>query len=324
MSSSISFPVSIILLLLHLAISASAAYPGNSYKHEETSRKLYMGKVKEWYDKDKSIAASLLRLHFHDCAVRGCDASILLNHERSERMANASKPLRGFEVIDDIKKEIEKKCPKTVSCADILTAVARDATGMVDGGRYWTVEYGRKDGFYSYDTEADELVPKGHESITSLLELFQSMGLDVSDLVILSGAHTIGRSSCGAIQDRIYNFNGYGKPDESIDKKYLNYLQRKCRWASEYVDLDATTPNTFDTNYYQNLEKKMGLLSTDQLLYSDSRTKCIATALADMKSHTYTQLFGAAMTKLGKVNVLTGNDEGEIRSECSVVNSHKY
>lgn len=102
-------------------------------------------------------------------------------------MANASKTLRGFEVIDDIKKEIEKKCPGTVSCADILTTAARDATGMVDGGRYWTVEYGRKDGFYSYDKEADELVPVGHESITSLLELFQSMGLDVSDLVILSG-----------------------------------------------------------------------------------------------------------------------------------------
>jgi len=53
---------------------------------------------------------------------------VLLNHKGSERWAKASQTLRGFQVIDDIKAELEKKCPKTVSCADILTAAARDAT----------------------------------------------------------------------------------------------------------------------------------------------------------------------------------------------------
>ena len=56
---------------------------------------------------------------------------MLLNHQGSERWAKASQTLRGFQVIDDIKAELEKKCPKTVSCADILTAAARDATVKV-------------------------------------------------------------------------------------------------------------------------------------------------------------------------------------------------
>ncbi|CAN1225725.1 Peroxidase 7 [Linum grandiflorum] len=127
-------------------------------------------KVRDWVMNDSTLAASLMRLHFHDCSVRGCDASILLSDVGSERTAHASKTLRGFEVIDDIKKELESKCPKTVSCADILTAASRDAT-VVLGGPYWSIPYGRKDG----------------ESITDLIQFYQSKGLNVLDLVALSG-----------------------------------------------------------------------------------------------------------------------------------------
>lgn len=62
------------------------------------------------------------------CFDQGCDASILLKHEGGERGASSSKSLRGFEVIDDIKAKVEKACPHRVSCTDILTTAARDAT----------------------------------------------------------------------------------------------------------------------------------------------------------------------------------------------------
>ncbi|CAK9143961.1 unnamed protein product [Ilex paraguariensis] len=271
-------------------------------------------KMGEWIKKDYTLAASLIRLHFHDCAVRGCDGSILLDNEGSEKMANASKSLRGFEVIEDIKAEVESRCPKTVSCADILTAAARDATVGV-GGPFWMVPYGRKDGRISIAKEA-ETVPMGHEKITDLIELFQSKGLNVLDLVVLSGSHTIGRSTCGSLQYRLYNFNGTGTPDPSINVKYLNFLRRKCRWASEYVDLDGITPRTFDIEYYKNLQYKMGLLSTDQLLYSDSRTQPLVTALASQPSVFYGQ-FAVSMVKLGNIQ---SEDEGEIRVNCNYVN----
>ncbi|KAK6916946.1 hem peroxidase [Dillenia turbinata] len=276
-------------------------------------------KVKEWIDKDYTLAPSLIRLHFHDCSVRGCDASILLNNKGGERQAAASKTLRGFEVIDDIKAELEKQCPRTVSCADILTAAARDAT-VLAGGPFWQVPYGRKDGLVSVGKEANS-VPHGQESITELLEFFQSKGLNVLDLAVLSGVHTIGRCTCGAVQDRLYNYNGTHKADPSINPRYLNYLKRKCRWASEFVDLDATTPQKFDSVYFTNLEHGMGLLSTDQLLNSDSRTSPLISVLAS-QPEIFMQQFVTSMVKLGNVQALTGSDEGEVRTNCGCVNSN--
>ncbi|MQM21190.1 hypothetical protein Taro_054224 [Colocasia esculenta] len=277
-------------------------------------------RVSYWVKQDPTLGPALLRLHFHDCAVKGCDASILLNHPGSERAAKASQSLRGFQVIDDIKAEVERQCPGVVSCADILTAAARDATVKI-GGPFWDVQYGRKDGLVSLAKDA-ETVPMGKESITDLIEFFQARGMNLLDLVILSGAHTIGRSTCGSVQHRVYNFTGTGKPDPSVNGKYLNYLRRKCRWASEYVQLDATTPTKFDGAYYGNLERQMGLLSTDQLLHSDSRTSPVVATLVS-QPYLFYQQFAVSMVNLGNVQVLTGDDEGEIRSNCNFVNKHK-
>lgn len=39
--------------------------------------------------------------------------------------------LRSYEVIDEVKEALEKACPGTVSCADIIIMASRDAVALV-------------------------------------------------------------------------------------------------------------------------------------------------------------------------------------------------
>jgi peroxidase len=93
--------------------------------------------VAKAHAEDPRMAASLLRMHFHDCFVQGCDASVLLDADGSgrfvtEKRSNPNKDsLRGFEVIDEIKAALEHACPRTVSCADIVAVAARDSVVLV-------------------------------------------------------------------------------------------------------------------------------------------------------------------------------------------------
>ena len=79
--------------------------------------------------------------------MKGCDASVLLKDTATFKGEQGVLPnvnsLRGFEVIENIKAELERQCPGVVSCADILTVAARDSVVAL-GGVGWPLGLGRR------------------------------------------------------------------------------------------------------------------------------------------------------------------------------------
>ncbi|KAL0561801.1 hypothetical protein IC582_002244 [Cucumis melo] len=279
--------------------------------------------------RNPGIAAGLIRMHFHDCFVRGCDASVLLEStpgNPSEKYHAANFPtLRGFEVIDEAKAKIESVCPNTVSCADILAFAARDSANKV-GGINYAVPAGRRDGYISRKEDASAL-PGFTFHAERLASEFGKRGLSVEEMVTLSGAHSIGIAHCPTFVGRLYSFNTTHAQDPSLDPSYADYLKSKCPPPSSSgddgsqqpdVDLDFSTPHHLDNSYYIELTNHRGLLISDQTLLSSSLTSKMVLRYAHHGSKWETK-FAKAMVKMGKIDVLTGS-KGEIRRHCSFVN----
>ncbi|XP_010503561.1 PREDICTED: peroxidase 34-like [Camelina sativa] len=279
---------------------------------------------------DPRIAASILRLHFHDCFVNGCDASILLDNTTSFRtekdaLGNANST-RGFPVIDRMKAAIERACPRTVSCADVLTIAAQQSVTLA-GGPSWRVPLGRRDSLQAFLELANNNLPGPFDTLQTLKDSFSNVGLTrPSDLVALSGGHTFGKNQCRFIRDRLYNFTNTGLPDPTLNATYLQTLRGLCPQngnLSALVDFDLRTPTVFDNKYYVNLKEQKGLLQTDQELFSSpdaTDTIPLVRAYAD-GTQTFFNAFVEAMNRMGNITPLTGT-QGQIRLNCRVVNSN--
>ncbi|XXG60190.1 hypothetical protein AAC387_Pa04g2155 [Persea americana] len=274
--------------------------------------------VRKAVSRERRMAASLMRVHFHDCFVQGCDASVLLDDTSSsvgEKSAFQNLgSLRGFEVIDSVKSKVEDVCPGVVSCADLLAVVARDASVAV-GGPTWTVKLGRRDSMSaSQSLLAESNLPRATDDLDDLISLFGSKGLSSKEMVALSGSHTIGQAQCITFRQRIYN-------ETNIDAGFASTRRRRCSFTDEdsnIAPLDLVTPNSFDNNYYKNLIQKKGLLKTDQVLFNGGSTDNFVTEYSKDRSAFYRD-FALAMIKMGDIDPLTGSS-GQIRRNCRVTN----
>jgi len=268
---------------------------------------------------EKRMAASLVRLHFHDCFVNGCDGSILLDDSptiQTEKLALANnRSVRGFEVIDSIKAALEKACPKIVSCADILAIASRDSAVEVGLTPSYQVLFGRRDSLTASRTEANLRLPSPAANYSVLKANFAFQGLDERDLIALSGGHTIGRVRCGIV--RLF----LNDSDSNADFKAK--LAKACPAdgdAFAVQDLDTKTPDKFDNNYYKNLRRGEGIIRSDQTLQSTPGDNVAIVKDFAENNEVFHAQFAISTIKMGNIRPLTGN-QGEIRKNCRVVNS---
>ncbi|XP_051122398.1 peroxidase 11 [Andrographis paniculata] len=280
---------------------------------------------------DPRNAALILRLHFHDCFVQGCDGSVLLDDTytlRGEKKApNNKNALKGFRIIDRIKNRMESECPGIVSCADILTVAARDAVLLV-GGPYWDVPLGRKDSKTAGYELVESNIPTADEGILPIISKFVYQGLSVTDMVALSGAHTIGMARCTNFRNRIYGdfaaTAGIGNP---VSRQYLKKLKSICPPIkgsdNNETAMDNVTPDLFDNSYYHVLMRGEGVMNSDQELYSSFlavQTKKLVAKYAENPIAFFEQ-FSESMVRLGNITNPETYENGEVRRNCRFVNT---
>ncbi|WVZ73002.1 hypothetical protein U9M48_021373 [Paspalum notatum var. saurae] len=273
--------------------------------------------VRQALAKDRTVAAGLLRMHFHDCFVRGCDGSVLLDSTEKNVPAEKDGPpnvsLHAFYVIDNAKQALEALCPGVVSCADILALAARDAVAL-SGGPSWVVPVGRRDGRVSLANETSTLPGPG-ASFEQLKQAFHARGLSTKDLVVLSGAHTLGFAHCSSFQNRIHQQLLH---DPALSPSFAAALRRACpanntdRGAGSAMD---ATSATFDNTYYRMLQVGRGLLSSDEALLTHPKTRAFV-ALFAASQEAFFRAFAKSMLRMAALN---GGDE--VRANCRRVNN---
>ncbi|CAL5077372.1 unnamed protein product [Urochloa decumbens] len=265
-----------------------------------------------------------VRLFFHDCFVEGCDASVIVasagnNTAEKDHPNNLSLAGDGFDAVIRAKAAVDAvpRCRNKVSCADILAMATRDAIALA-GGPSYAVELGRLDGLSSSRSSVDGKLPAPFFNLDQLNRVFAANGLSQADMIALSAGHTVGLAHCGTFSGRL---RGPSAPDPTMDRSYAAALQAECPANVDpraAVSMDPVTPVAFDNQYFKNLQAGKGLLSSDQVLYTDPRSRPTVDAWAQ-SSAAFNRAFITAMTKLGRVGIKAGA-QGNIRRNCAVLN----
>ncbi|KAK3128832.1 hypothetical protein QOZ80_6BG0466920 [Eleusine coracana subsp. coracana] len=323
-------------LLLHILAAAEAKLVANYYsKTCPRAERIVMDVVSQKQISNPTTAAGVLRVFFHDCFVSGCDASVLVSSTpfaRSERDAAQSQSLPGdaFDALTRAKTALELACPGAVSCADVLAIAARVLVTMTGGPRF-PIRLGRKDATASSPAQPDAELPLANSTVPRLVAMFAAKGFSAQELVALSGAHTLGFAHCKEFADRIFSRGGGGKNkggptphDPTMNPAYAKGLQDACKNYLRDPTIaafnDVMTPGKFDDMYFVNLQRGLGLLGTDQELWTDARTRPFVQRYADNETAFFDD-FARAMAKLSVQGVKTGRD-GEVRRRCDMYNGN--
>ncbi|GJW11401.1 peroxidase 12, partial [Tanacetum coccineum] len=254
--STLIFSILLLSNLRALEAQTPAPAPGLSYTFYRTTcpnlETIVRQQLQTVFASDIGQAAGLLRLHFHDCFVQGCDGSVLLDGSASgpsekDAPPNLSLRAQAFVIIENLRRLVHNACNRTVSCADITALAARDAV-FLSGGPNYSIPLGRRDGL-TFATRNETLanLPPPSANATTILSSLATKGFTPTDVVALSGGHTIGIAHCTSFTNRLYPSR-----DPSMDQTFYNNLRLTCPTtnSTNTTFMDIRSPNVFDNSRY--------------------------------------------------------------------------
>ncbi|VAI80199.1 unnamed protein product [Triticum turgidum subsp. durum] len=257
---------------------------------------------------NRRAGAALVRLLFHDCFVRGCDASVLLDaspeNPHPEKEAPVNIGLAAFDLLEEIKAAVEDR---------------------------------RLDGHVSSAAEAQAELPDSTFTVQQLIDNFARKDFDVEELVILSGAHSIGVGHCSSFTGRLT------APPEQINPAYRNLLNHKCHQGANPAvvnnvrDEDYETVSKFMPGFTSRVRKISDFL--DNTFYHNNLAR-IVSFNSDWQLMTHTEArghvheyadnatlwdgdFADSLLKLSKLSMPAGS-KGGIRKKCSIATHPLY
>ncbi|KAL2894443.1 Peroxidase 12, partial [Bienertia sinuspersici] len=91
------------------------------------------------------------------------------------------------------------------------------------------------------------LIALGRTEDGMLIHSFATKNLTTTDVVALSGGHTIGVSHCTSFTDRLYPTQ-----DPTMDQTFGNNLKLTCPApdTDNTTNMDIRSPNLFDNKYF--------------------------------------------------------------------------
>lgn len=139
----------------------------------------------------------------------------------------------------------------------------------------------------------------------------------------------MGRTHCRYILDRLYNFNNTGKPDPSMNKAFADQMRKQCPQRTKkgqsdplvFLNPESSSKYTFTESFYKRVLSYQSVLGVDQQLLFSNDTLQITEEFAGGFEY-LRRSFALSMSRMGNINVLTGN-AGEIRQNCRYINNGK-
>jgi peroxidase len=156
-------------------------------------------------------------------------------------------------------------------------------------------------------------------NLSALISSFVVKGMSVEDLVVLSGAHTVGRSHCSSfVPDRL------AVPSD-INPGLAGFLRGRCPANPTSSDdptvmQDVVTPNDMDNQFYKNVLSHTVLFTSDAALLTSPETAKLVVDHAKIPGW-WEDRFKKAMVKMASIQVKTGY-QGQVRKNCRAINHY--